>query len=154
MKTLSFVLLSVILVLLVYNLVQPVFSKKENRVIQKAKIDKISLQQIGKLWSPELVILYFFSYNSTIYMGRGYFHIDNLLSEWEILLFDRNGFPVLKTEIGEFAGEEHIESFILSQAPDILVEFNTYTLPDTKIYRPPSEMKSLFPNTFIRFPWT
>jgi hypothetical protein len=142
------------LAVLTYNSAKLLLSKKENRVIQKAKIEKISLFQTGNVWSPELLILYCFSYNKETYFGEGFLRIDKLLSEWEILLYDRNGYPVLQTEIGEFVSEEHIETFILSQTSDLLIEFNTFGLPESKIYSSRSRDKTLFQNIDIKFPWS
>jgi len=131
--------------------------KNKNKVIQKAKITQIQLQQIGRIWAPEILITYQFSYNRKTYQGEDFFRIDKLLPDWEILLFDRNTYPVLRTENGEFTGEEHIETFILDQTQDILVEFCTHTLPESKIYiasEDDKNKKTLFQNLDIKFPWT
>ena len=134
------------------------FSNNQNKVIQKARIEKIALQSIGEVWSPELYIVYYFSYNRNTYWGKDFIRIDTLLPTWELLLFDRHGYPVLRTEVGEFASEEHIEAFILSQVDTILIEFNTYALPESRIYRSRAgqndKQKTLFQNLDIKFPWS
>ena len=88
-----------------------------------------------------------------MYYGEGFLRIDKLIPDIHLFLFDRNSFPVLKTEFGEFIGEEHIETFILQQTSEIAIEFSTQTLPHSKIYRPLPKNKSLFQKTDIKFPW-
>lgn len=128
--------------------------KTGSRVIQKAKIEKISIRQIGRIWSPELWINYSFIFNNKIYPGEGFLRIDRLLPHYQLLLFDRNGYPVLRTEQGEFVGEEHIETFVLQQNSEVQIEFNVKTLPESEIYRFQPENKTLFQNFDIKFPWT
>ncbi|MDH4263355.1 MAG: hypothetical protein OEV78_09960 [Spirochaetia bacterium] len=154
MNEIIFVFFVLVMIVFVYKSAKFLLVKKENKVIQKAKIDKISLYQVGMVWSPELLIKYYFTFNNVVYFGEDFLRIDHLLSEWEILLFDRNGYAVLRTEIGEFVGEEHIETFILSQTSDLSIEFNTNTLPDSKIFKTSRENKTLFQNLDIKFPWT
>ena len=141
-----------------YHFVKYIFHGKQNKVIQKARIDKITLHQIGDLWSPEVYLTYYFAYNKKTYWGKDYIRIDALLPAWELLLFDRNNYPILRSEVGEFAGEEHIEAFILSQVDNITIEFNTFTLPESKIHKArygiKGEIKPLFQNLDIKFPWT
>lgn len=148
------VFIMAILFSLSYVAAKRIFFKHEKFIIKKAKIDKISLRQIGDVWSPEFLILYYFMYDGEIYSGNDYIRMDDLVPGWELLLFDRHGYPVLATEIGEFIGEEHIEAFVLSQTNTIYVEFNLLKLPHSRIYKESSEPKTLFQNFDIKFPWT
>ncbi|MDH4200582.1 MAG: hypothetical protein OEV66_09405 [Spirochaetia bacterium] len=151
--TLAISISGIVLVIAYFGVKNVYFKKNENLVIQKAKITKISLQQIGQIWSPELLVSYNFYFHKHVYYGQDYIRIDRILPDIHLYLFDRNSFPVLRTEYGEFAGEEHIETFILQQNQEIQVVFCTHTLPDSKIYKFVPGSKSLFQNTDIKFPW-
>jgi hypothetical protein len=137
-----------------YYAAKKVISSRSNRVIQKAIIDKIQLQQAGNIWLPELNVAYFFLFNSKIYNGNGVVRIDHLLPNYHLLLYDRNGYPVLQTEAGEFIGEEHIETFILENKKEILVEFNLITLPHSRIFNIGGDQRPTLQSTDIQFPWT
>ena len=135
------------------------FAKKilfqKNRIVKiDAAIEQISVVPIGDLWSPELLITYYFHYDEQKYYGKDYIRIDRFVGTKFVFLTDRNGFPVLVTSSEDFIGEEHIETYLLEHRKGIPVEFDTASLPHSRIYDVERRRNTMFQDTEINFPWT
>lgn len=122
-------------------------------VILNARIDKIHIPKVGGIWSPEVLVDYHFHYLSSKHHGSDFIRLDFLAPDKEILLVDRNGFPVLIAGSQEYVGEEHIEMYILEHQREVPVEFQVTSLY-SRIRKEHEEKKTLFQNVSIDFPWS
>ena len=123
-------------------------------IVLYARIDKIHITKLGGIYSPEVLVDYHFYYLSERYTGSDFIRLDLLAPGKDLLLSDRNGFPVLSDNSREYTGEEHIEMYILEHTQQVLVEFHVSSLPLSRIHKEQEEKKTLFQNVSIDFPWS
>ena len=126
---------------------------KTSSVIVSATIDTIHISKVGGIWSPEVLVKYYFYYENQKFSGSGYVRIDRFTEESDLLLSDRNGFPVLVTSDNELVGEEHIEMYLLECRRGIPVEISPATLPASRIQLAEKKKETLFQDVSIDFPW-
>jgi len=137
-----------------YYLARKYYSQKNQTIIVIPEIEGVSLQKIGGMWSPDIVVSYSFLYKGVEYSGSDYMPIDQLLPYDNLYFSDRKGFPVLHIANQEIISEEYIETFILQQLPDIYVAFSTLRLPHSGIHRLEKKRTAMFQKYDIQFPWT
>jgi len=154
MDGLLYISIIILFLFMGYSFAKKFLFSKQQIVHTSGAIEKISIVQIGEMWSPELLIDYSFYYNDEEYKGSDYLSIDRFVGTESIYLADRNGFPVLVTNEEDLVGEEYIETFLLEYRQGVPVEYNIALLPHSRIYTAERKKNTMFQNVEIDFPWT